>query len=348
MKTQHHLIFSDARRMRTMADACVDLVVTSPPYPMIAMWDELFSTNSCAVRDALAAQDGARAFELMHRRLNGIWDECHRVLKEGGLLCINIGDATRTLDGEFGLYPNHARILQHLRQRGFGILPGILWRKPTNAPNKFMGSGVLPAGAYVTLEHEYILVARKGKRRRFLSETDKKKRRESAMFWEERNLWFSDLWTDLTGTGQSLSKGSTRRRSAAFPFELAYRLINMFSVKGDTVLDPFLGTGTTMLAAMACERNSVGVELDDGLRTEIDAARAPIVEMANSYIAARLQRHVDFLQSTKKKPKYSNAHYKFAVVSAQEREIVLRDLRALQQIEEDVFELSYSKRRQKL
>ncbi len=331
--------------MQPLRDNSVDLVVTSPPYPMIAMWDELFCSSSRAVRAALDAGEGRRAFELMHRRLDAIWDESHRLLKTGGLLCINIGDATRTLDGQFALYPNHARILQHLLKRGFNILPDILWRKPTNAPNKFMGSGVLPAGAYVTLEHEYILIARKGGKREFNSEAEKKKRRESALFWEERNSWFSDVWTDLTGAGQGLS-GAGRSRSAAYPFELAYRLINMYSLKGDTVLDPFLGTGTTMLAAMACERNSVGFELDTGLREAIGASCAQIVEQATTYIGERLQRHVDFVKSRKTTLRHRNEYYEFAVVSAQEREIVLRDLRSVKELAEDVFEVNYLKRRQ--
>lgn len=347
MKTQHQLHFFDAQRMHPLRDKSVDLVVTSPPYPMIAMWDELFGASSRAARAALDAGDGARAFELMHRRLDTIWDESHRILKTGGLLCINIGDATRTLDGQFGLYPNHARILQHLLKCGFNILPDILWRKPTNAPNKFMGSGVLPAGAYVTLEHEYILIARKGGKREFKSEVQKKKRRESALFWEERNIWFSDIWTDLTGTGQGLS-GAGRSRSAAYPFELAYRLINMYSLKGDTVLDPFLGTGTTMLAAMASERNSVGFELDTGLREVIGATCGQIVDQANAYIGERLQRHFDFIEGRKTASKYHNERYGFAVVSAQEREIVLRDLRSVKKLEEDVFEVNYLKRRQLL
>ena len=121
---------------------------------------------------------------------------------------------------------------------------------------------MLPAGAYVTLEHEYILILRKGTKREFNKAEERQNRRESAIFWEERNAWFSDVWMDVKGTGQELFKKATRSRSAAFPFEVAYRLINMFSVRGDTVLDPFLGTGTTTAAAMACGRHSLGFELD--------------------------------------------------------------------------------------
>ena len=85
---------------------------------------------------------------------------------------------------------------------------------------------MLPAGAYVTLEHEYVLIFRKGAKREFKTEAEKKKRRESALFWEERNIWYSDVWTDIKGTEQALPNAVSRQRSAAFPFNLAYRLIN--------------------------------------------------------------------------------------------------------------------------
>ena len=213
-------------------------------------------------------------------------------LKEGGIACINIGDATRTINNDFALYPNHARILSHMLKIGFSALPAIIWRKQTNAPNKFMGSGMFPPGAYVTLEHEYILILRKGSKMSFKTEAEKIKRRESAFFWEERNSWFSDVWMDLKGTSQKLNDKRIRFRSAAFPFELPYRLINMFSVKGGIVLDPFLGTGTTMLAAMSSARNSVGFELDPNFSDVIINQQAnTILPYANELIENRLERH---------------------------------------------------------
>ena len=199
---------------------------------------------------------------------------------------------------------------------------------------------VLPVGAYVTLEHEYILIARKGARRVFSSEREKKKRRESALFWEERNVWYSDVWTDLTGTGQGLSPGTARSRSAAYPFELAYRLINMFSLKNDTVLDPFLGTGTTLLASMASQRHSVGFELDTSLRATIEKGCASIVDQANDYIRARLERHAQFVAD--REVKHRNRRYGFGVVSAQERDIKLNALSAVSAVGDDEYEVRYA------
>ena len=102
-------------------------------------------------------------------------------------------------------------------------------------------------------------MVRKGSKRRFDTTEEKNRRRESALFWEERNQFFSDIWTDLKGVGQELKQGESRMRSAAFPFELAYRLICMYSIQQDIILDPFLSTGTTQAAAAAVCRNSIGV-----------------------------------------------------------------------------------------
>ena len=165
--TRHEIHFADSREMAAVPDGSVSLVVTSPPYPMIELWDAQFAAAGPDIADALEGEDGARAFDLMHLRLDRVWQECHRLLQPGGLACINIGDATRKIGGEFRLFSNHSRILQALTGMGFSVLPDILWRKPTNAPNKFLGSGMLPAGAYVTYEHEYILIVRKGGPRKF-------------------------------------------------------------------------------------------------------------------------------------------------------------------------------------
>ena len=227
MITRHRIYFKNARQMDALARHSVDLVVTSPPYPMIEMWDTLFASQSAEIDQALATKNGRNAFELIHRELDAVWQETWRVLKPGGIVCINIGDATRSFDGRFSLYPNHARILSQLLTLGFQALPVILWRKQTNAPNKFMGSGMLPPGAYVTLEHEYMLIFRKRSKREFIKETERQNRRTSAYFWEERNRWFSDVWMDVKGAAQHPGNRAARQRSAALPFEVPYRLVNM-------------------------------------------------------------------------------------------------------------------------
>lgn len=349
MKTRHQIIFQDSKNMKGIDPESVDLVVTSPPYPMIEMWDEMFVAQNRAISESLNNNKGPDAFELMHQELDTVWNEIYRILRKGGIACINIGDATRTIDEDFVLYQNHARILSHLLKIGFSSLPVILWRKQTNAPNKFMGSGMLPPGAYVTLEHEFILILRKGTIREFKTAGEKQIRRESAFFWEERNVWYSDIWLDLKGTAQSLNNEQMRLRSAAYPFELPYRLINMFSVKGDTVLDPFFGTGTTTLAAMAACRNSVGFEIEPSFRNPLLSKIDTIGPFSNQQIRNRINNHIAFVKErfkTKGAFKHMNKHYGFPVVTSQEKELLLNQLVSASQISNDVFEVSYSEKPQ--
>ena len=327
MNTVHQVHFTSATAMNELDAGSVALVVTSPPYPMIAMWDDSFAAQDPEIGAALEAGDGRAAFERMHSVLDMVWAECARVLRPGGFACVNIGDATRTLGGGFRLYTNHARITLALEALGMESLPLILWRKQTNAPNKFMGSGMLPAGAYVTLEHEYILVLRKGGKREFTPE-ERALRRASAFFWEERNTWCSDLW-DFKGTRQLLSDADARARSGAFPFELAWRLVQMYSLQGDTVLDPFLGTGTTAAACLACARSSVGYELAPELSGAITQTMQNAALTANRLVSDRFQRHFQFLQDREAggtPPAHTNAVYGFPVMTKQEVEMRLLKL----------------------
>jgi DNA modification methylase len=329
--------------MENIEDKSITLVITSSPYPIIELWDPLFSLQNSAIDQALNNNNGSLAFDLMHKELDEVWNEVFRVLCDGGIACINVGDATRKIGVDFQLYSNHSRILTHCIEVGFQTLPSILWRKPTNAPNKFMGSGMLPPGAYVTLEHEHILILRKGGKREFKTEKEKKNRRESAFFWEERNVWFSDIW-DIGGISQSLESEDTRSRSAAYPFELAYRLVNMFSVKNDTVLDPFLGTGTTTLAAMSTGRNSIGYEINSKFKEIIYSRVEDIVSFSNKRIEDRLKNHKEFVQNRMKdgkELKYKNIHYKFPVVTKQEIELYFNKLLNINKIGSNIFEITH-------
>ena len=343
MKTNHKVFFQSSNNMSQIKDDSVDLMVTSPPYPMIRMWDEMFSEQNPEIRKALDGNDGNLAFELMNRELDKVWDETLRVLKEGGIACINIGDATRTINGNFQLYSNSSRILNHCLKKGFSCLPEILWKKTTNSPNKFMGSGMLPPGAYVTLEHERILILRKGRKREFRSLKEKKNRAESSYFWEERNAWFSDIWEGLNGVQQKLENKKTRMRSAAYPFELVYRLINMFSIKCDIVLDPYLGTGTTMLAAMGSGRNSIGFEICPFFKETIKRRAEKIIENSNKHIEERIKRHARFVKEREatRTLKHQNRNYGFRATTRQETDIFLNPLKSVNSVSDTEFEVEY-------
>jgi len=238
------LLQGDARRLEGIAPGSVALVLTSPPYPMVPQWDAQFRSL------------GARNQAEMLGILAGAWRACHRVLVPGGLLAVVIGDALRRGEDGFRLWSNHAATLLDAERVGFRPLPYILWKKPTNRPNAYLGSGFLPPNAYVTLDCEFVLLFRKGDLRRF---PPRDPRRERSRFRRaERDRWFSQVWEDVRGARQ---RGPTGR-TGAFPAVLAERLIRMFSVVGDTVLDPFAGTGTTLWAASGLGRDAVGVELD--------------------------------------------------------------------------------------
>jgi modification methylase len=343
--TRHQFYLEDARAMSAVADQSVHLVITSPPYPMVEMWDDHFGASNVAIADALAKWDADLAFELMHQELDGVWSELQRVLAPGGIVCVNVGDATRTIQGHFQLFANHARIIRMFHSMGFSQLPTILWRKTTNAPNKFMGSGMLPPGAYVTLEHEYILLFRKGAKREFTTDDQKVDRRASAYFWEERNNWFSDVWMGLPGTSQNLNRSDVRRRSAAFPLALPYRLINMFSIKGDMVLDPFMGSGTTMLAAMCAGRNSQGYEIDGDLQPVLLKKITEVPDMAQELIDERLEAHHRFVKertASRGDLRYINRHYGFAVMTRQEQELYLDRVHTIQFLSGNCFIVEYA------
>ena len=343
LTTTHQHFFQDARNMEQIEDQSIDLVITSPPYPMIAMWDEQFCGMNPVIKTSIDCGDYNEAFEAMHQILDGVWHELWRVMKEGSFACINIGDATRTINNKFQLFANHARIQRKFQELGFDTLPLILWRKQTNAPNKFMGSGMLPAGAYVTLEHEYILIFRKGNKRLFNAAESKLKRMQSSFFWEERNVWFSDLW-DLKGVRQVTNGRELRNRSAAFPFILPFRLINMYSLIGDNVLDPFLGTGTTLLAAIAAGRNSFGYEVDESFAPALQAMTMNNLADLQKVNLDRIKHHLAFIQTCKAgntELKYVNSYFGFPVMTAQEKELQIVFVRQVEKNEEHSYRALY-------
>lgn len=339
----HTIYFNAAQNMSQIKDKSVDLVVTSPPYPMIEMWDDIMSNQNQDIRSAFDNNKPREAFELMHEELDKVWKECWRVLKDGSFLCINIGDATRTINGEFALYNNNTRIIQACEKLGFINLPNILWRKATNAPNKFMGSGMLPCGAYVTLEHEWILIFRKGGKRVYKTAEAKESRRESSFFWEERNVWFSDVW-EIKGVKQNINKAPSRERNASYPLEIPYRLINMYSQKGDVVLDPFMGLGTTAIAAIINERNSVGYEIDPLLKPLLkDILNSTDISQVNVFLYNRYKKHLDFVEERikqKKEVKYDNEKLNCKVMTGQETNLAFHYLKSIT-LQKDNDELSF-------
>lgn len=270
------VICGDARSLDEQVQAgTVGLVVTSPPYPMIQMWDDCFRQMDPTIEDPeeWTIESAQEAFEKMHAQLDVIWEKVYAAVIPGGIVAINIGDATRSIAKNFQLFPNGARTTMGMMKVGFTPLPNIYWKKPTNKPNAFLGSGMLPPNAYITLDCEHILLFRKGGLRKFPAKD--LVRQDSAFSQDERNAWFTQIWEGLctlfirqqlaylfAGITGAKQKVVGDRRNAAFPEEIPRRLIKMFSVKGDVVLDPFVGTGTTVIVAKQLDRHGVGFDID--------------------------------------------------------------------------------------
>lgn len=247
ISTSHRLYQGDARTFRYVTDESVHLVVTSPPYWTLKRYN-----------DGAGQMGHIHDYQEFLDELRKVWAEVYRVLVPGGRLVCVVGDVclSRREHGRHVVMPLHADICVACRKLGFDNLNPIIWHKISNAvfeantTSKFLGKPYEP-NAIVKNDIEFILMQRKPGGYRQPSEAQ---RRLSLIPKDLSNEWFRQIWT-LTGA-------STREHPAPFPLELACRLIRMFSFSGDTVLDPFCGTGTTMLAALKWGRNSVGIEID--------------------------------------------------------------------------------------
>jgi DNA modification methylase len=250
-QTSHVLRLGDARSMDWLATESIHLSVTSPPYWTLKKYNDH--------PDQLG--DWAD-YEGFLGELDKVWTHIFRALVPGGRLVVVVGDvclSRRKNKGRHQVVPLHADIAVHARRIGFDYLTPIYWQKIANASYEvergygggFLGKPFEP-NAVIKNDTEYILFFRKPGGYRKPTEDQ---RIRSKMTKEEHALWFRSIWTDVPGA-------STKEHPAPFPLSLANRLVRMFSFVDDTVLDPFAGTGTTMVAAMKADRNSIGVEID--------------------------------------------------------------------------------------
>ncbi len=246
-KTRHRLIQGDARDLSFIQDRSIHLVVTSPPYWILKRYREH--------PDQLGHIDN---YEQFVQELWKVWQHCHRILVPGGRLVCVVGDVclSRRRFGRHVVVPLHADIAVSCRKMGFDNLNPIIWHKIAKATyevengTRFYGKPYEP-NAIIKNDIEFILMQRKpgGYRKPTMEQ-----RELSMINKKDHNEWFQQFW--------NIPGASTKNHPAPFPLKLAYRLVRMFSFHGDTVLDPFCGTGTTMLAAMKANRNSIGVEID--------------------------------------------------------------------------------------
>jgi DNA modification methylase len=246
--SSHDLYLGDARNLRLEPES-VHLVLTSPPYWTLKKYI-----------DTKGQLGDIEDYETFLAELDTVWNLCLHALVPGGRLICVVGDvclSRRKNKGRHTVIPLHASIQEHCRRIGFDNLAPIIWHKIANVVHEvengssFLGKPYEP-NAVIKNDIEFILMERKpgGYRQPSIAT-----RILSLISQENHQEWFQQIWTGLTGA-------STKNHPAPFPYELAERLIRMFSFVGDTVLDPFLGTGTTTFAAMRCGRNSIGCEID--------------------------------------------------------------------------------------
>jgi DNA modification methylase len=280
--TSHRLILGDARKMTGLAPNSVHLILTSPPYWTLKEY-----------RQSDGQMGHIENYEAFLAELDRVWTHCFRLLVPGGRLVCVVGDvclSRRKNNGRHTVVPLHASIQEHCRQIGFDNLSPIIWHKISNAVyevengSSFLGKPYEP-NSVIKNDIEFILMQRKSGGYRA---PDIPTRILSVIADEDHKQWFQQIWSGVTGA-------STRNHPAPYPIELAERLVRMFSFVGDTVLDPFLGTGTTSIAAAAFGRNSIGIEVD---RHYFEQAHTRIAN-ETSLLFSRTAIHVDAAQDAK-------------------------------------------------
>ncbi len=249
--TKHRIFKGDARLMREIEKEQVHLVVTSPPYFNLISYEDGGNEQLGHVQDYNAFLD----------ELDKVWRRCFDFLTPGGRMCIVVGDVclSRRDEGRHHVIPLHADIVTRCRAIGFDYLTPILWSKIANITTesggaaRFLGKPYEPNGI-IKNDVEYILFLRKPGSYRKPTHAQ---RALSLLEPNEHKQWYRSIWTDIRGESRKLG------HPAPFPAELAYRLIKMFSFVGDTVLDPFWGTGSTTAASIQAVRSSIGYEIEE-------------------------------------------------------------------------------------
>jgi DNA modification methylase len=247
--TTHTLVLGDAREMTSLAPESVHLVLTSPPYWTLKEY-----------RDSEGQLGHVEDYDQFLAELDKVWTNCYKALVPGGRLICVVGDvclSRRENEGRHTVVPLHSSIQEHCRKIGFDNLAPIVWHKISNAVHEVEnGSGFLgkpyEPNAVIKNDIEFILMERKPGGYRT---PDVPAKLLSVISAENHKKWFQQIWSGVTGA-------STKYHPAPYPTELAERLVRMFSFVGDTVLDPFMGTGTTTVASAKWGRNSIGFEID--------------------------------------------------------------------------------------
>ena len=276
-KTIHKIINGDSRQMTELLDNSIHLVITSPPY---------WQLKDYGSKNQIGFDDN---YENYINHLNLTWQECYRVLHNGCRLCINIGDqfARSIYYGRYKIIPIHTEIIKFCEIIGFDFMGSIIWQKATTMNTtggaSIMGSFPNPRNGIVKLDFEYILLFKKQGE---APKPTKEQKENSKMSNEEWNTYFNGHWY-FSGAKQD-------KHLAMFPEELPHRLIKMFSFPDEIILDPFMGSGTTALAAKKLNRNSIGYEINSDFIPIIKSKIGQNDLLKNDFIEVLKQENSDF------------------------------------------------------
>jgi len=285
----HKIIIGDSRKMQELPDNYVHLIVTSPPYWQLKDYGD---PRQIGFNDS---------YEDYINNLNLVWKECFRVLHPGCRMCINIGDqfARSVYYGKYKIVPIRTEIIKFCETIGFDYMGAIIWQKKTTMNTtggaKIMGSYPYPRNGIIEIDYEFILIFKKpGKP----PKVDKHTKEKAKMTRDEWKEYFSGHW---------YFKGERQNSHLAmFPIELPYRLIKMFTFPGEIVLDPFLGSGTTTLAAMKLERSSIGYEINKDflsiIKKKIGYHKSNLIQSFNIEIIEQNNLEIDFKEEINKLP----------------------------------------------
>lgn len=298
--TNHKIIFGDSRSLNKIKDKSVQLIITSPPYWQLKDYG---TDNQIGFNDS---------YEEYINNLNLVWAECYRVLSDGCRLCINIGDqfARSVYYGRYKVIPIRTEIIRFCESLGMDYMGAIIWQKPTtmntSGGGAIMGSFPYPRNGILKMDYEFILIFKKLGNAPKPSEEQKQ---NSILTKEEWNKYFASHW-NFNGARQL-------EHIAMFPEELPKRLIKMFSFVGETVFDPFAGSGTTSLVAMKLGRNSIGYEVNRDF--------LPIMQEKFSSVTF-MDCDIEYLQDDKANYDFSTLPYLFHDAHKMDKKVDIKKL----------------------